>query len=72
MIDRVRVLMNQAPFVPFTLHIGDGRAVRVPTSDHIAASRDFYVIVTHDDGRWDVIPAEHITGVTVEADLASA
>lgn len=72
MIQRVRELMGQQPFVPFTIHTSDGRSVPVPTTDHIAASGQFYVIVTHDDGKWDIIPALHITGVTVEPTLTSA
>ena len=70
MIERVRELMRQAPFVPFTIHTSDGRNVAVPTGDHIAASGRFYVIVTHDDGKWDLIPALHIAIVTVEQTVA--
>ena len=72
MIKRVRDLMNHLPFLPFVIHTSDGRGVRVPTSDHIAVSGQFYVIITHDDGKWDLIPALHITGVTVDQPMASA
>jgi hypothetical protein len=72
MIKHVRELMAQRPFVPFTIHTSDGRGVQVPTSDHIAVSGHFFVIVTHDDDRWDLIPALHITGVTVKSALASS
>jgi hypothetical protein len=72
MIKRVRELMAQRPFLPFTIHTSDGRSVSVPTSDHIAVSGQFYVIVTYDDGKWDLIPALHISGVTGEQAVASS
>jgi len=71
MIKRVRELIAHVPFLPFTIHTSDGRDIPVPTSEHIAVSGQFYVIVTHDDGKWDLIPALHIAGVTVSHALAS-
>jgi hypothetical protein len=71
MIKRLRELLNQTPFSSFVIHTGDGRAISVPTADHIAISGQFYAIVTHDDGKWDLIPALHMTGFTVVQPLPS-
>jgi hypothetical protein len=64
MIKQVREMMGRTPFIPFVIHTTDGRNISVPTEDHIAVSGQFYVIVTHDDGQWDMIPALHIAGIT--------
>ena len=47
MIGDIRKHLDQHPFVPFTIHLADGRHIRVPTRDHIllAGSR---AIVTLD------------------------
>jgi hypothetical protein len=36
MIGDIRKLRAEKPFVPFTIHLGDGSALRVPTFDHIS------------------------------------
>jgi hypothetical protein len=67
MITGIRELIHNSPFVPFIIHTTDGRSISVPTVDHVAISGKFYAIVTHDDGKYDVIPALHISGVSVDA-----
>jgi hypothetical protein len=64
MIPRIRQLAHQMPFIPFTIRTTDGRSIVVPTSDHIAFSGKFYVIVTQDGGKFDILPALHLAGVT--------
>ena len=66
MIERIRELLHQAPFVPFVIRTTDGRSIAVPTTDHIAISGKFSVVVTHDDGRIDYLPALHLAGITLE------
>ena len=66
MISRIRDLMHQTPFVPFVIHTTDGRNLKVATTDHVAISGKFSVVVTHDDGRIDYLPALHLAGVTLE------
>jgi len=66
MISRIRELMHQMPFVPFVIYTTDGRNIKVPTTDHVAFSGKFSVVVTHDDGRIDYLPALHLSGVTLE------
>ncbi len=72
MITRIRDLIHQLPFVPFVIHTTDGRMIRVPTTDHVAISGKFSVVVTHDDGRIDYLPALHLAGVTIEPTSAAA
>lgn len=71
MVKRIRELLGQSPFLSFVIHTSDGRSIPVPTADHIAISGQFYAIVTHDDGKWDLIPTLHMTGVTVDQPLTS-
>ena len=66
MIGDIRKHLEKAPFMPFTIHMGDGRAIHVPTRDHIALT-PLRVIVTHDDNSWDVLPGLLMAGLTVDA-----
>jgi hypothetical protein len=67
MIARIRELMHQMPFVSFAIHTSDGKTIQLPTNDHIALSGNFSVIVTRDNGQFDILPALHISGVTVNS-----
>ena len=67
MIARIRHLLRQSPFVAFTIHTSDGRNLRVPTLDHLAISGNFSVVVTNDNGEVDILPALHISGLTVDS-----
>ena len=64
----IRKLLAANPFIPFTIHLADGGAVRVPTSDHVfvfpTGSR---LVVTHDDDTYDMISALLISRVIVDA-----
>lgn len=64
----IRKLLAANPFIPFTIHLADGGAVRVPTSDHVfvfpTGSR---LVVTHDDDNYDMISALLISRVAVDA-----
>lgn len=72
MFARIRELIHNSPFIPFLIRTTDGRSIPVPTTDHVAISGKFYVVVTHDDGRVDILPALHIAGVSIEAVTAKA
>ena len=55
-VEQLRSAVHTAPFVPFTLHAADGRAIRVPTSDHIVYNpTGRTVVVLHDDDSWSVL-----------------
>ncbi len=65
MIGDIRAHLQEDKFIPFTIHMADGRNIHVPTRDHIALS-PARAIVTYDDDRWVVLPGLLMTGLTVE------
>jgi hypothetical protein len=70
MIIDVRERLDARPFVPFTIHVADGREFRVPTPDHahVWPSRARFSIYT-DRGLECILPGLLISGVDVQADL---
>jgi len=50
----IRQLLQAEPFVPFAIHVADGREYRVPTPDH-----------AHDD-RTFILPALLLSGVALD------
>jgi hypothetical protein len=66
-VQDLRRLIAQRPFVPFTIHTIDGGAVRVPTVDHIhVAVTGNRVHVDFDDGRYDTIRPLMISRLTID------
>lgn len=72
MIDDIRLLVAQKPFVPFTIHMTSGRQIRVPHLDHIfifpSSTR---VIVHHDANDYDILSPDHMDHITVDAENRS-
>ena len=66
MVNDIRVLLSAVPFVPFTIHMADGRHIRVPTREHIGFSGT-RTTVTHDDGSQDILAGLLMAGLTVDA-----
>jgi hypothetical protein len=63
----IRELTAASPFVPFTVHLVDGGALRVPTIHHIHVTpAPERVFIWGDHGRYDKIRPTMITRVTVE------
>ena len=71
MIVDVRERLDARPFVPFTIHVADGREFEVPTRDHahVWPNRARVSIYT-DQGLECILPALLISGVDVEADTS--
>ena len=65
MIGDIKRHLQEDVFIPFTIHMADGRKIHVPTRDHIALS-PARAIVTHDDNTWDLLPGLLMTGLTVD------
>lgn len=64
----IRKLLAAAPFVPFTIHLADGGAVRVPTADHVLVfPQGSRLIVTRDDDGYDVLSPLLISRIAVDA-----
>ena len=67
MFKDVRKLAKAEPFVPFTIHMADGKAFRIPTADHITVPpKGGRVVVLSDDGDYDVLSAILITRLNVD------
>ena len=67
MIADIRERLDARPFVPFTIHVADGREYRVKTPDdaHIYSNRP-RVSVFADDGREFILPTLLISGIAVD------
>ncbi len=56
--------LERQPFVPFTIHVADGREYNVPTPDHahVVPSGQFAIVFTEDNREY-VLPATLISGL---------
>jgi hypothetical protein len=70
MIVDVRERLTVRPFVPFTIHVADGREFHVPTPDHahVWPTRARVSIYT-DEGLECILPSLLISGVDVQGDV---
>ena len=69
----IRNLLHDQPFVPFTIHVADGREYRVPTADHAHVSpRGGRVTVFTDDDLTFILPGFLLSGVALDTPNASA
>ena len=68
MIGDIRKLVAREPFVPFTIHMGDGSAIRVPTFDHILVTpQGSRVIVATDEDDYHIIAPLLISHLTLDS-----
>jgi hypothetical protein len=67
MIVDIRERLDARPFVPFTIHVADGRQYRVerPDDAHVHSNRARASVFT-DDGREFILPALLISGIGVD------
>ena len=73
MIGEIRRLVGAQPFIPFTIHMGDGGAVRVPTHDHILVfPKGSRVIVSYDNDEWDVLSPLLMSRITIDSGADAA
>lgn len=68
MKEQIYKLVHRKDFAPFALHLSDGRAIPVPTRDHILVTLNprAYIIVENDRGISELITTLHITSVESE------
>ncbi len=58
-------LVEQRPFVPFSIEMSSGRRIAVRSREHIiVGSRGSLVVVEDDEGLFDMLPILHITALT--------
>ena len=64
--DDIRKLLIARPFVPFTVHVADGRQFHVPTFEHAhVLPRGNRVDVYTDDNSTNFLPTLLISGLTM-------
>ena len=63
MIDEISKLRRHRPFVPFTIHLADGRRFEVPAIGHfLVVGRR--AVVLNDNQTIEILPALLMSGVT--------
>jgi hypothetical protein len=74
MKQRLLELLHAAPFIPFTIHLADGRALRVQHPDFVAVALAVpNITVAEPEGeRVHTIAEFHITGLAEDRTVASA
>ena len=66
-IDELRKLREANPFVPFTIHLADGRSYRINHREYISMSPvGRTVIVYGEDGGFDILDMLLVTVLSVE------
>ena len=63
--EEITKLVNQVPFVPFTIEMSSGRRVAVRSREHIiVGSKGRLVVIEDDQGLFDMVPILHITALS--------
>ncbi len=64
----IRDLLKAEPFIPFTIHVADGREYRVPTPEHahVLPSGGRVLVVT-DNARQTILPGLLLSGLALES-----
>jgi len=69
-IEEIRRAYNAQPFVPFVLHLADGRGIRVPSREFVGGALGRTVVVHRPDGRMHVIDLLLVTDLEFEGGTA--
>ena len=65
-IESLRRIVKRQPFEPFTIHMNDGRALRVTHPDFVLLPphwRSTELVVAFPDGTWDFVYVRNISSV---------
>ena len=65
-LEQIRKALDAQPFVPFVLHLADGRGIRVPSREFVGGTLGRTVVVHHPDGRMNVIDLLLVTDLEFE------
>ena len=63
MIEDIRKLKQNSPFVPFTIHLADGRQFLVPAVDHFLVVGNRAVVLNENESI-EILPALLMSGIT--------
>jgi len=67
-IEQLRLVHQAQPFRPFTLHLADGRIVRVPHSEFLALSPTGRTIIVYgEDDSFSIVDLLLVTRIEVHA-----
>jgi len=70
-IQDIRRLYDSRPFHPFTIHMADGRKIRVPHPEFMAtAPAARTVVVYHPDGSFEIVDLLLVTALRVSSNGA--
>ena len=69
----IREKLEERPFVPFTIHVADGRMFPVPTPDyaHVQPNRARVIVFT-ENGALHVLAGLLISGITVDSEQSTS
>jgi hypothetical protein len=70
MLDELKKWIKAIPFLPFTVHVADGRAFPVPHPDHILVTSKGLVVIEDDAGLVDILPILLVSGITAHSATA--
>ncbi|HWB61771.1 MAG TPA: hypothetical protein VG733_19970 [Chthoniobacteraceae bacterium] len=63
----IRERLKAQPFVPFNIHVADGREYRIPTPDHAhVLPGNSRVAIYTDDSREIILPALLVSGLAMD------
>jgi hypothetical protein len=67
MTSDIRQRLQAQPFVPFTVHVADGREYRIPTPDHAHVHPNgVRVSIYTDDEREFILPESLLSGLALD------
>ena len=69
MIGDIHKHLERQPLVPFTIHMADGRLIRVPTRDDIVLTVSRAIVVLDNDD-YDILPGLLMSEISVDASAA--
>ena len=65
-IEQLRLVLHAAPFRPFTIHLADGRQIRVPHPDFVAQSpTGRTIIIYQEDESFSIVDPLLVTELKV-------
>ena len=70
MLEVLRERIKAIPFLPFTVHVADGRSFPVPHPDHILVTSKGLVVIEGDDGLLDILPILLVSGIRTQSATA--
>lgn len=71
-IEHLRATREANPFVPFTIHLADGRSLHVPHRDYLSMSPAGRTVIVYHGDAFSTLDLLLVTEVTMDAPAAQA